>query len=192
MQSRLLIFASALVFTFTANAVAQSAATEIYTGTMVGIGRSRSATRTFSLTLKGHTPDAEVARDVAILAEGRQDALLQAIDDRDLGYFSLGGQLGRRVNFVTETRLANGDRKLMILFERWMNIYELRYGARSTDYPFSYVELIVDRNGRGEGTFIPAARVRFVSGNTVEVENFGIYPARLFGVRRRNEKLRAQ
>ena len=179
-----LIYASALVFTFTASAVAQGG--ETYTGTMVGIGRSRSATRTFSLTLKGRTPDAEVARDVAILAEGRQDALLEAIDDRDLGYFSLGGQLGRRLNIVTETTLANGDRKVMILFERWMNIYEARYGARSTDYPFSYVELILDRNGRGEGTFIPAARVRFVGGNTVEVENFGIYPARLFGVRRRS------
>ncbi|MGQ0761673.1 MAG: hypothetical protein ACT4OT_06600 [Acidobacteriota bacterium] len=186
MRLRSLVVASALVFTLTASAVAQSAATETYSGTMVGIGRSRSATRTFTLTLKDRTSDAEVARDVAILAEGRQDALLQAIDDRDLGYFSLGGQLGRRLNFVTETTLANGDRKLMILFERWMNIYEVRYGARSTDYPFSYVELIVDRNGRGEGTFIPAARVRFVGGNQVEVENFGIYPARLFGVRRRS------
>ena len=186
MRLRSFSLASALVFTFMANAVAQRAASETYTGTMVGIGRSRSATRTFSLTLKGRTPDAEVARDVAILAEGRQDALLEAIDDRDLGYFSLGGQLGRRLNFVTETTLANGDRKLMILFERWVNLYEVRYGARSTDYPFSYVELIIDRNGRGEGTFIPAARVRFAGGNQVEVENFGIYPARLFGVRRRN------
>jgi len=186
MRLRCLIFASALVFTFTANAVAQSAANETYTGTMVGIGRSRSVSRTFALTLKGRTPDAEVARDVAILAEGRQDALLEAIDGRDLGYFSLGGQLGRRLNFVTETKLANGNRKLMILFERWMNVYELRSGARSTDYPFSYVELILDPDGRGEGTFIPAARVRFVGGNQVEVENFGIYPARLFGVRRRN------
>src|SRR5688500_724576 len=130
MRLRLLIFASALVFTFTANAVAQRAANETYTGTSVGIGRSRSVTRTFTLTLKGRTSEADVARDVAILAEGRQDALLEAINDRDLGYFSLGGQLGRRLNFVTETRLANGNRKLMILFERWMNVYELRSGAR--------------------------------------------------------------
>jgi hypothetical protein len=186
MRLRYLVLASALFLTFTANAVAQSAATETYTGTMVGIGRSRSVTRTFTLTLKGRTPDAEVARDVAILAEAGQDALLEAIDDRDLGYFSLGGQLGRRLNFVTETTLANGDRKLMILFERWMNLYEVRSGARSTDYPFGYVELILDRNGRGEGSFIPAARVRFGGGNQVEVENFGIYPARLFGVRRRS------
>lgn len=186
MRLKVFVIAAAIVFTLTTNTAAQSAASETYTGTMVGIGRSRSVTRTFTLTLKGRTPDTQVARDVAILAEGRQDALLEAIDDRDLGFFSLGAQLGRRLNFVTESTLANGDRKIMILFERWMNLYELRSGSRSTDYPFSYVELILDRNGRGEGTFIPAARVRFGGGNQVEVENFGIYPARLYGVRRRN------
>ncbi|HEV2905082.1 MAG TPA: hypothetical protein VGW32_08550 [Pyrinomonadaceae bacterium] len=186
MRLKVFILAGALMFCFALNAVAQSAARENYTGTMVGIGGRRSVTRTFTLAITGRSSNAEVGRDVALLAEAGQDALLTAIRDRDLGHFSLGGQLGRRLNFVTETTLANGDRKLMILFERWMDIYELRYGSRSLDYPFGYVELIVDRNGRGEGTFIPAARVRFNSRNEIEVENFGIYPARLFGVRRRS------
>jgi hypothetical protein len=182
---KVFILAGALIFSFALSAAAQSAARETYTGTMVGIGGRRTVTRTFTLTLNARTADAEVGRDVAILAEGGQDALLRGIRDRDLGRFSLSGQVGRRLNFVTETTLGNGDRKLMILFERWVDIYEVRYGTRSTDYPFGYVELIVDRNGRGEGSFIPAARVRF-SRNEIEVENFGSFPARLFGVRRRS------
>jgi len=186
MRLKVFILATALVFPFAVNAAAQSTATETYTGTMVGIGGRRTVTRTFTLTITGRTGDEQVRRDVAILAEAGQDALLNAIRDRDLGHFSLGGQLGRELNFVTETTLANGDRKLMILFERWIDIYERRYRSRSLDYPFGYVELIVDRNGRGEGSFIPAARVRFNSRNEIEVENFGIYPARLFGVRRRS------
>ena len=182
MRIRSLVLSVAIILSFAATAVAQ---TETYTGTMVGIGGRRNVTRTFTLNITGRTPDAEVARDIAILAEGGQDALLRAIDDRELGRFSLTGEIGRPINFVSETSLANGDRKLMILFERWINIYERRYGTRSADYQFSYVELILNRNGRGEGSFIPAARVRFVGGNQIEVENFGIYPARLFGVRRR-------
>ena len=184
MRLKCLVLTGALIFTFAVNGLAQSAASETYTGTMVGIGGRRNVTRTFNLTITGRTPDSEVTREVAILAEGGQDDLLKAIGDRNLGRFSLGGELGRQLNFVVETTQSNGDRKLMILFERWMNIYELRSGTRSVDYPFSYVE-IVDRNGRGEGTFIPAARVRFNKRNEIEVENFGIYPARLFGVRRR-------
>jgi hypothetical protein len=156
---------------------------ETFTGTMVGVGgRLGGVTRTFTLAIHGQTPDSEVTRDVTVLAERGQDALLSEVRNKNVGRFSLGGQLGRDLNFVTETNLPNGDRKIMILFERWMNLYEIRSGARSQDYPFSYVELIVDRNGRGQGTFIPAARVRFKD-NQLEVENFGIYPARLFGVR---------
>jgi hypothetical protein len=161
------------------------AQTETYTGTMVGIGgRMGGVTRSFTLTITGRSSDSEVQRDVAILAEGGQDALLRAVGDKSLGRFSLSGQLGRQLNFVSETTSSNGDRRIIILFERWLNLYEVRYGARSVDYPFGYVELVLDRAGRGEGTFIPAARVRFRN-NQVEVENFGIYPARLAGVRRR-------
>lgn len=167
-------------------AIASAQPRETYTGTMIGVGgRLGAVSRTFSLTIDSRTPDSEVARDVAILAEGGQDDLMNAVRNKRLGRFSLGGQLARDLNFITETALPNGDRKIMILFERWMNLYELRSGARSTDYPFSYAELIIDRNGRGSGTFIPAARIRFKQ-NQVEVENFGIYPARLSGVRRRN------
>lgn len=184
MRLKVFILAAALLFPFAVNTVAQPR--ETYTGTMVGIGGRRSVTRTFTLAITRRTPDAEVTRDVAILAERGQDALLEAIRNRDLGRFSLGAQLGRELNFVAETRLANGDRKLMILFERWIDIYERRYGARSLDYPFGYVELLLDPEGRGEGTFIPAARVRFNSRNEIEVENFGIYPARLYSVRRRS------
>jgi hypothetical protein len=185
MRIKILVLTKTLFLGMAASALAQGGTSETYTGTMVGIGGRRAVTRIFTLTIKRHTPDAEVARDLAILAEGRQDALLSAIRDRDLGRFSLDGRLGRQINFVTETTLPNGDRKLMILFERWLNIYEVRYGSRSTDYPFGYVELILNQNGRGEGTFIPAARIRSIGGNEIEVENFGIYPARLYGVRRR-------
>lgn len=159
---------------------------ETYTGTMVGVGgRLGGVSRPFTLTIDRRTSDSDVARAVAILSEGGQDALLENVRRERLGRFSLSGQVGRELNFVTETTLPNGERKIMIIFERWMNLYELRAGARSTDYPFGYVELILDRSGRGTGTFIPAARIRF-NHNQVEVENFGTFPARLFGVRPRN------
>ncbi len=181
----LILLATIFLLAAAAHVCAQSR--EVYTGAMVGVGgRLGGVSRPFTLRINGRTPNAEAERNVAVLAEGKQDALLDEIRNKNLGRFSLGGQLGRELNFVVEDTLPNGDRKIMILFERWMNLYEERYGARSTDYPFSYVELIVDRNGRGRGTFIPAARVRFNKNNEVEVENFGIYPARLSGVRRRN------
>ena len=63
-----------------------------------------------------------------------------------------------------------------------MGFYELRAGTRSSDYRFGYAELYLDGRGRGEGTFIPAAKVR-LEGNTWVVEDFGAFPARLIGLR---------
>jgi len=34
------------------------------------------------------------------------------------------------------------------------------------------------------GTLLAAAKIRFNKQNTIEIENFGIYPAQLIGVRR--------
>ena len=183
---RLLVFLAAItLISFASSISAQKQ--EVYTGTIVGVGgRLGGVSRPFTLTLNGHTSDGAAERAVATLAEGGQDRLLSEIRNNNLGRFSIGGQVGRQLNFVVEERMPNGDRKITILFERWLNLYEVRYGARSTDYPLSYVELIVDRNGHGQGTFIPAARVRFNKKNEVEIENFGIYPARLSGVRQRS------
>jgi hypothetical protein len=183
---RLLVFLAAITLIFFASSISAQKK-EVYTGTIVGVGgRLGGVSRPFTLTLNGHTTDGEAERAVATLAEGGQDRLLSEIRNNNLGRFSIGGQVGRQLNFVVEERMPNGDRKITILFERWLNLYEVRYGARSTDYPLSYVELIVDRNGHGQGTFIPAARVRFNKKNEVEIENFGIYPARLSGVRQRS------
>ena len=60
-------------------------------------------------------------------------------------------------------------------------------GSRSTDYTFGIVILDLKKNKKGKeegvGQLIYAAKVK-VDGRTVEVENYGIEPARLQGVRR--------
>ncbi len=136
----------------------------------------------FTLTINGNTSDQDAQRYISILAEKGQDGLMSAIKNQKLGTFALSGQLGRDVNVVRVHRTETG-RRITILFERWLNLFEVRYGTRSEDYPFTYAEIFVDAQGKGEGTLIPAARIRFEKDNrTVEIENFGIYPAKLAGV----------
>jgi hypothetical protein len=72
---------------------------------------------------------------------------------------------------------------LTAVFERWLGIAELRGGYRSLDYPFSYIELMLDpRTGNGEGTYFAAARIRFKDGDVV-IEDFATFPSRLLNVR---------
>jgi hypothetical protein len=163
---------------------------EDFTGTVIGVGgQLGGVSRPFTLTIDGYTTADEAKRDIAILAESGQDGLLKSFQGRKLGTFSLSGQVGRDLNFVQETKTADGGRRIVILFERWMNLFEVRSGSRSEDYPFTYVELLLDNSGKGEGSLIPAARIYFDNkhGNQVDIENFGIYPARLAGVQSRSK-----
>jgi hypothetical protein len=168
-------------------------ARETYTGTIVyfpgptvgGPGRSRTTTSPFTLTITCTTPQSEFARLTSVLKAGGQNALLGEIGKRKCGVFQFGSRVGRDVNVVSVERTEEGERKITLLFERWLELFELRYGTRSRDYPFTYVELFINEKGKGEGSMIPAAWIRFKGENTIEIENFAAYPARLMGVERR-------
>jgi len=163
---------------------AQRESKETYTGTIVGIGgRLGGVTRPFTLTIEGHTSNEDAERNISILRSDGQDALLKAIRKQKLGRFSVDGSVGRDINVVREHRTESG-RKITIVFERWLEMFEVRYGTRSENYPFTYIEMYIGDNGKGEGTLIPAARIYFdkKEENTIAIENFGIYPARLSNI----------
>jgi len=155
---------------------------------------TRTLTRTFTMHVKGRTSAADADRYLSILESGGQDSLLDAIRKNDLGRFSLGSGLGQRLNAVVVDSVG-GKTRIRAVFERWIGFGELRGGYRSVDYPFGYVEIIIDpRTGKGDGTFIPAARIRFKNGKngadgTVEIEDFGTFPGRLMGVTMRGVKI---
>lgn len=173
-----------------------AAQTETYTGTIVsyGTGRNtRTTTNTFTLNINGTTPDGEVDRLVSILQEGGQDDLLKTIRKTDLGNISIGPRLGRTLNTVRVDQIE-GKKRIRAVFERWMNFNEIRGGYRSVDYPFGYIEILVDpATGKGEGTMIEAAKIRWKrdkksNQHVVEIEDFGTFPSRLMGVTERGRK----
>ena len=159
-----------------------------FTGTAVIYGsgvNTRTISRGFTLTVNRRTSESEAQRYLSTLQSGGQDALMREIQNNDLGRFSMTGSVGHPLNAVLIDR-DGGDTRIRAVFRRWIGFGELRRGARSVDYPFGYVEIRIDpRTGRGEGTIIPAARIRFRGEDTVEIEDFGTFPGRLMGVQMR-------
>ena len=95
----------------------------------------------------------------------------------------IGNGLARDIQAMWVTQTEEG-RKISALAERWLGFGELRRGARSVDYPLTYIEIFIEEDGgKSEGSLIPAARVRSKGGNNIEIENFGIYPARLTNIK---------
>jgi hypothetical protein len=153
-------------------------------GTIVGIsGRFAGRSRPFRLIVNTYTSPAQVQELTDALQRGSQDGLLRALSGLNAGRIQIGSNIGVPANAIIATPWGEGGTKLTVFYQRNIGFYELRYGARSADYRIGYAEIFLDRNGRGEGTAIPAARVRLRDGNTWEVEDFGIFPARLMGLR---------
>lgn len=160
---------------------------EVYTGTVIAIGaRPGTNTRTFTLIIDNYTSGQEAQQLIQTLKAEGQDGLLKEMGKVKRGVFQLDGSVGRDISVVLSSEGEENERKITLIFERWLGFAELRRGARSVDYPFSYAELFIDdTKGKGEGTLFPAARLRVKGENTLDVENFGIYPALLKGVVRR-------
>lgn len=190
----LVIWASLLI---DQNIYAQSPETtrEEYSGTAISFNGPRTATGFFNLRINGQTSDEQVPQYLSILQNQGQSEALETIRNQDLGTFSIGNQIGRRLNVVRESQV-DGRRRIFIVFERWTRFAELRGGYRSLDYPFGVIEIFLDdRTGRGEGTYIPAARIRLdndqkTNQQQLEIENFATYPVKLNNIRRVNNRRR--
>ncbi len=171
-------------------------AADVYTGNMIffdgtfglstglrGNNRSGSGVEFFTLTVNNYTPKSEVTRMLGVLRQDGQDGLLKVLGKEKRGSLQIGTRLARDVQAVWITQTDEG-RKVCALSERWLGFGELRRGARSVDYPLTYIEIFTeDDGGKSEGSLIPAARVRSKGDDDLEIENFGIYPARLTNIK---------
>lgn len=153
------------------------------TGTMVAFsGRVGSRSTTFRLIINQYTSKSEVARLNNVLRSG-QEQLLNEISKLSAGRIQIGSGVGVPANVIFAEPAGGGETKITVVYQRYVGFSELRYGTRSSDYRFGFAEMYIRRNGAGQGTLIPAAKIRLRGDNTWEVEDFGIYPAKLLGLR---------
>lgn len=163
---------------------------EVYTGTIVSMNGGLAST-SFNLSIKDYTSDEDAQRYLAMLGEGDQLDVLKQIRDFDLGRLSTTGHVGRSLIIVRKNQLPDGRTRIVVAFERWQRIAELRGGYRSMDYPFGIMEIIVDAKGKGSGTFIAACKIdlkrdKKTGKYQLELENFGTYPHKVMGAMRRD------
>ena len=152
------------------------------TGTVVGVGgRFGGRSAPFRLIVDHYTSPEDVQRLTAALQSGGQEELLRVLSGMRAGRIQIGTGVGVTANAIIATPQEVGT-KLTVLYQRNVNFYELRYGTRSENYRFGFAELYLGGRRSNEGTFIPAAQVRLRDGNTWEVEDFGVFPARLMGL----------
>jgi hypothetical protein len=185
MRKRGTVFLLGVLCLVAASAVSAAAQSrQTIQGQVIGIGGRRAGlNQPFKLIVNNYSSPDDVQQLNQALRSGGQDQLLSVLSRQNAGRISIGNNVGVRANAIIATPTAEGGTKLTVLYERNVAIFELRYGTRSADYRFGYAEIYLDRRGRGEGTFIPSAKVRLEGDNNWVVEDFGEFPARIMGVR---------
>jgi hypothetical protein len=163
---------------------------EVYTGTIYSMNGG-AVTTGFNLSIKDYTSDEDAKNYLSILAEGDQDNVLDKIRNLELGRLSSTGRTGRNLIVVRKTQRPDGQTRIVVAFERWQTMAEMRGGYRSQDYPFGIMEIIVNAKGKGSGTFIAACKIELKRDKKtgqyqLELENFGTYPHKVMGVMRRD------
>jgi len=125
--------------------------------------------------------DRQMLRD-ALVEQGSDKLLstLQRMKPR-AGFIRSANSLGWDIHYAREeTSPVTGGRRIVFATDRPMSQWEMINRPRSADYEFTFGEIRIGADGKGEGKLVPAARVHFDKDTqVVEIENYASEPVRL-------------
>jgi hypothetical protein len=130
---------------------------------------------------------------IATFLEGGQDKLLDKLRDVPIkGRMNIPGWqgpdpiqvgLGWDLRFAMRTPNEDGGTSLLLATDRYMSFAEVRNRPRIYDYPFTFLEIRLTRDGTGEGKMAVATQLRFdKKQKTIIFENYSSEPVRLTNV----------
>lgn len=127
--------------------------------------------------------EAERAQLTAALLKGGNDNLLEVLQhQKSVGTIKTPDSLGYDLRYAHQEPTAEGGRRIVLATDRPIGFWEARDQPRTTDYPFTVIQMELDKNGEGRGTLSYATKIT-ARGTTIELENFASSPAMLTEVR---------
>jgi hypothetical protein len=102
-----------------------------------------------------------------------------------VGYFRTPSSVGWDLHYAQKTPLEDGGERVVIATDRRINFWEARNRPRSIDYPFTVIEMHLNKDGEGEGKMSIATKITVEKDHsTIVLENYGIQPVLLQSVKR--------
>jgi len=176
--------AFAAIVSVTASAQESHSVAERYTATAMDLNRGSAGH--IDLTVNRWSTDAQRDALLAVLERKGADKLLDALQDMpSVGHFGAPGQLSWDLRFARKTQDADGGVRIVLVTDRPINFFEAANQPRSITYPFTVIELRLDRDGNGEGKMSTATKiVADKKHGTITLENYELQPVQLTHVTR--------
>lgn len=137
-----------------------------------------------TIRVRRWSTDDEHAKLMAILAKDGNDAFTRALQgQKEVGSIGVPTSLAYPLLYARQMRNPEGGRKIMLISDRPMTFQERTGSSVSRDYPLTWIQMNLDKDDRGEGTVVLAARLQLL-GDVLGVEDLGNQPAKLTSIRR--------
>ena len=162
---------------------------ELFTGFAINMN-SGPSTATVDFMVERWSTDAERDALLAILQEekdpNRANAqLLKALQKTPkVGYIRTPQTLAWDLHYAHQTPLEDGGRRIVLATDRPIGFREARNQSRSMDYPFTLVEIRLDKGDRGQGKILAGTRLLVDKNNHLVLENYGQQPVRFNEIRK--------
>ena len=113
-----------------------------------------------------------------LMKDGPNELLDQLRDQKSVGTIRTPDSLGYDLRYAHQEPGEDGGRRVVIATDRPIGFWEAVHQPRTIDYPFTVIQMELDKNGEGKGTMSYATKI-IARGNTIELENFASSPVML-------------
>ena len=189
LRNRFLCLLFSTVFAIAASpAESEQALPEHYSAFAVSVGGPLTSpvAGQLDITVTRWSTEAETDRFLSALRKGGQEELVDEFNDtKPVGSIRTPGSLAYDLRFAQVEELGDGIRRIVLATDRPMSFWETVNRPMSVDYPFTYIELRVNADGKGEGSLAVASALATTrNGKMIQVYNYAAQPIRLNDVRR--------
>ena len=156
----------------------------------VNMGGTLRTTAVWDIRVTRWTTPDERGKLLGQIAENKPNDLLRALQKLpSAGRISVPGHrgpdphkvvLGWTLHYAWHAPMEDGGHRIVLATDRYIGFEEARSNPRTMDYPFTLLDIRLEKNGEGVGKASIATKITFdKKKNTMELENYGIEPVRL-------------
>lgn len=156
---------------------------ETFTAFAASLGTGKAGV--IEITINRWSTDAEREGLRATLIEFGPDKLLAELEKirPPVGYMRRPGGLAWDLYYAHNTSTPDGGRHVVLATNRRVAFNEVANNTRSMQYQFTLIEIRLDKDGKGEGKMVPAAKVTWNADmKKIEIENYNALPVDLLSV----------
>jgi hypothetical protein len=109
--------------------------------------------------------------------QGENSLLTSLQETKRVGFIRTPDRLGWDLHYATETPTSDGGKDIVIATDRPIRFWEAANLTRTLRYPFTVIQIHLDKDGKGEGRMSTATKLSMSKdGKTLELENYSTQP----------------